>query len=615
MTGPEPELANFARLATALLCVTSRDGRLQWVSSGWVRLLGYSDEELLERPFIDHVLDEDREASRLARARLMAGEPLDGFVNRYRTRRGDVVWLRWNAYLADDGLVYSEGTDITHDRELRSELERRFKLLELAGAQRELGYWELDLGRQVLTWSSQTKVMHGLAVEDDAPGLEGAINFYHPDDRQMVADLVRRAIDTGAPFDFDARIIRTDGVERSVHSTGVVDPSGDHPIVFGVFQDVTSRVQTHVRLREAQRREQLASLAGAIAHDFNNLLGGIMGNASLANMPGTSLDETKELLQGILELSEHGAKLARQLLAFAGRGRQRYEEVDVSQLLRDMSELLRVVVPRHVSLRFDIRPSGVELRAEAVQLQQLVVNLVGNAAEAIGESRGTIWVILDTRTRSGGEVGDVDGESLILEVVDDGAGMTEEVKDQLFDPFFTTKPKGHGFGLAAVQGIVEAHDGVIEVESRPGEGSTFRIILPLADAVTDEAAPRSARRREGLVLIVDDEIMLRRVLRRGLERAGFEVVEAADGREGLSRFLREERDIDLILLDLVMPELSGLEVLREIRDRGHDTRVLLMSGFHEEDLETELNAATAFMHKPFRIPELLDTVRGLLDTR
>jgi len=609
----EPDFEKFARMASALLCISNHEGRIRWLSAGWEPLLGFSNEELMAAPFLDHVVEEDRGATKKAMAALVQGESVVGFVNRYRTRAGGIVWLRWNASPADDGFVYNEALDMTEERELRAELERRLKLLELAGAQRDVGYWELDLGRRALSWSNQTKRIHGLSPQDQTPGLDGAIEFYHPGDRKLVGDLVQRAIDTGAPFDFDARIVRVDGEERSVHSTGIVDHSGDQPIVFGVFEDMTERLQTEASLREAQRREQLAALAGGIAHDFNNLLGGIMGNASLANMADTSARETAELLQGILELSEHGAKLTRQLLAFAGRGRQRYEEVDVAELLRDMSELLRVVVPRHVALRFDIRPSTAVLRADAVQLRQLVVNLVGNAAEAIGDERGTIWVILDIRTRTlDGASAIVDGRSLILEVADDGVGMSEEVQQQLFDPFFTTKPKGHGLGLAAVQGIVEGHEGRVEVESQVEEGATFRVILPLTGTTSTDTESPSLEGREGLVLVVDDETMLRRVLRRGLERAGFEVIEAADGREGLARFLRQEGDVDLVLLDLMMPEMGGLEVLQEIRGRGHDTRVLLMSGYHQEDLDSDLNESTVFLHKPFRIPKLVAAVRELL---
>ena len=319
--------------------------------------------------------------------------------------------------------------------------------------------------------------------------------------------------------------------------------------------DVTERKRIKNRLVKAQKMESVALLAGGIAHDFNNLLVGIIGNASMAADLLEPTHQAGSLLRDVLEAGERAAHLTREMLAYSGKGRFVIEPVVLSDMVREVVALVRSSVPNHVTLRLDLQPDLPPILADLAQIQQVVMNLVINAAKAIGDRAGLITV----RTRVVGVAGQPlgrewengeprEGPQVFLEVRDTGCGMDEATKAKIFDPFFTTKFTGRGLGLAAVSGIVRGHKGAMRVESAPGKGSSFAILFPATAAISPSAA-KAAReprypRGHGRVMVVDDEPAVRQMAAHALERMGYTVapiesgaaaVEGSEGRCGRIR--------------------------------------------------------------------------------
>ncbi|MEM9555752.1 MAG: response regulator [Acidobacteriota bacterium] len=390
--------------------------------------------------------------------------------------------------------------------------------------------------------------------------------------------------------------------------------------------------QLEAQVLHVQKLESLGVLAGGIAHDFNNLLAGVLGNAGLLRMQLGDGSALRQLVREIESAAERAAELANQMLAYSGKGRFVVENHDINRLVRDVEGLLRSSVSKKADLAFDLAEGLPAVEADATQLRQVVMNLVTNASDAIDASGGggtirarTRLVRLDDPERVAAYVGDppAPGRYLVLEVEDDGAGMSHATSERLFEPFFTTKATGRGLGMSAVLGIIRGHRGAITVESSPGDGSLFRIFLPVAEAPadrasddaevetppTDDLVPERPRR----ILVIEDESVVRTLARRILERAGYEVLEAANGFTGLELADREGDRLDALLLDLTMPRLDGREVLRALRDGGVDVPVVLTSGYTDLDEMPEVaEDGVSFLKKPYRPKELEAAIRAAL---
>jgi signal transduction histidine kinase len=379
------------------------------------------------------------------------------------------------------------------------------------------------------------------------------------------------------------------------------------------------------QLRHAQKLESLGLLAGGVAHDFNNLLTGILGNASLVLDMLDPAPPVRGMLEDVIRASERAADLTRQLLAYAGKGKFVIEPVDVSALVRDISELIRTSVPRTVELVLDLDPALPYVEGDSSQVQQLVMNLILNAVEATGERIGTVRVTTRQRTISHTEltghyhpIPPSRGVFVEICVADDGCGMTDEVKAQIFDPFFTTKFTGRGLGLAAALGIVRGHKGSIVVESVENAGSTFTVLLPAMDTLPSglHEAPLLEKHPApgGVVLIVDDEEVVRRAARTALEHSGYTVFEAADGRDGADLFTRLHDRLSAVLLDLTMPRMAGYDVWRYIRRLRPDMKILVSSGFEESDAMRQFAGEEGlhFIQKPYTAAALAAKMKTVL---
>jgi signal transduction histidine kinase/ActR/RegA family two-component response regulator len=378
-------------------------------------------------------------------------------------------------------------------------------------------------------------------------------------------------------------------------------------------------------LRQTQKLESIGVLAGGVAHDFNNLLVGILGNASLA-MDVLPMDSpAAPLLQDVVLAGHRAADLTRQLLAYSGKGHFIIKPLDLSDLVREISGLIQPSIPKMVRLKLDLRQDLPAIEGDSSQLQQLVMNLVINGAESIpaGES-GTVIVATYTRevsepirTIPPTEV--LPGSYACIDVRDSGSGMDAATLSRIFDPFFTTKFTGRGLGLAAALGIVRGHKGGIEVESGPGKGSTFRVYIPAKGGRAEQrrAAAVENLSGAGLVLVVDDEEMVRGAARSCLKRYGYHVVVAADGREGVELFRTRPDEIALVILDMNMPVMSGDEALGEMQKIRPDARIILSSGYTQVEATTRFGGRglAGFLQKPYTASELAHEVKRVLEGR
>jgi PAS domain S-box-containing protein len=383
-----------------------------------------------------------------------------------------------------------------------------------------------------------------------------------------------------------------------------------------IARDITMRKRLEDQLVQTQKLESLGVLAGGIAHDFNNLLVAIVGNAGLALMELPPESPQREYLDHIERTAQRAAELTRQMLAYAGKGRFVVEQLNLNTIVEDMLDLLQAANPKNVVLRLHLATDLPMIEGDVTQLRQVFMNLVINGADAIGSRSGIVsittgrmWVDRRYLTDAYLAPNLAEGEYVYVEVADTGCGMDATTRAKIFEPFFTTKATGRGLGLAAVLGIVRGHQGALKIYSEPGRGSTFKFLLPGQTRKSEAQAVRSSevwRHGTGTVLLIDDEEDVRVVVGRMLEWLGFEVLTAADGREGVELFRTQQAPIICVLMDMTMPHLSGPETYRQIQQLQADVRVILMSGYNEQEAVTQFagKGLAGFLAKPFTPTEL-----------
>lgn len=401
-----------------------------------------------------------------------------------------------------------------------------------------------------------------------------------------------------------------------------------------VIRDISMRIrleeerrQMESRLQQSAKMESLGVLAGGIAHDFNNLLVGIMGSASIAAEEVEPDSPAADAIELVEKTAKRAADLTRQMLAYSGRGRFVVEAVNLTSLVREMSHLLETSITSKGQLICEFMDNVPAIEGDLTQIRQIVMNLILNASDSLEGKDGVIRVqtgVMDadlTYLKESFIDGPFNaGRFVYMEVRDTGVGMSEETKRKIFDPFFTTKTTGRGLGLAAVLGIVRGHRGFIHVESEPGKGTTFRVGFPTTKKKIPGTRVTPTKNQmwkgSGTILIIDDERTIHQVLKVALTRAGFELLHAHDGVEGLDVYKKNRGGIDLVLLDMTMPRMNGDEVFREIRKLdGDDVPVLLMSGFSEVEATNKFHdmSLAGFIQKPFRPSELLEKIKAVIN--
>ncbi|MCB2228641.1 MAG: response regulator [Desulfarculaceae bacterium] len=377
------------------------------------------------------------------------------------------------------------------------------------------------------------------------------------------------------------------------------------------------RMKMEKQLQQVQKLESLGVMAGGIAHDFNNMLMGILGNAELARLDLPAESSLNHYLEQIETAAKRLADLTNQLLAYSGRGRFVIKTVNLARLVKELNELLRTVVSKQALMRLDLEEGLPAVEADVTQMRQIIMNLITNASDALDGKPGTITISTGTTEVDESYLAETyveeelpPGHYVHLEVSDTGVGMDAATKAKIFDPFYTTKFAGRGLGLAAVLGIIRGHQGAIKVYSEPGKGTSVKVLLPASDKKAQQEARHPAESENlaqpAVVLLVDDDEMVRAVTRLALEKMGCRVLEAHDGMEGVEAFKENQDELDLVLLDLTMPRLSGEEVFAQLRRMKPGVRVLLSSGFNEAETTNRFagKGLAGFIQKPYTPSQL-----------
>jgi PAS domain S-box-containing protein len=406
------------------------------------------------------------------------------------------------------------------------------------------------------------------------------------------------------------------------------DPNGPVTGVIGFSIDVTERERAEseraslqAQLLQAQKLESLGLLAGGIAHDFNNILTAILGGATTARLALSPESPAQPDLEIVINAARRAADLTRQMLAYSGKGHFEIRPIDLSRVVAEIASLLETTIPKKVQLQLNL-PAGLPTtEADIAQIQQVLMNLVINGAEAIGDQRGTVIVTTGAQDVDEGHAQQMLGTQLpvgpyvFIEVRDSGSGMDAETQTKIFDPFFTTKFTGRGLGLAAVLGIVRRHGGAIKLDSSPGRGSTFKVFFPAShQSPVEVAKAEPLYRGQGLALIIDDDAGVRAAARRIFAAFGFETLEAENGRLGVELFSRRVGEITVVLLDMTMPDMTGEETFRELRRVRSEVPVILTSGYNEVEATSRFTSKglAGFLQKPFGPADLAATLRVAL---
>ncbi|HXT12133.1 MAG TPA: PAS domain S-box protein [Candidatus Angelobacter sp.] len=523
--------------------------------------------------------------------------------------------------------------DITERKRAAEALEK--SEASLAAAQRiaHLGSWEMDLkslqdvASNVLRWSDETYRIFGYEPQQVAVTNELYFNAVHPEDRSRVMNAFLEALKKGETYDLEHRIVLPGGQDRHVRQRGemVTDANGNPVQMVGIVMDITERRQLGEQLRQSQKMEAIGQLAGGVAHDFNNILTVIHGHASLLLVDKTLAQKAAHSAQQIAQAAERATGLTRQLLTFSRRQVMQPRRLDLNQVVSNMTMMLGRILGEDIALQLNYWTEPAFIKADASMMEQVLLNLVVNARDAMPKGGKLAIKIgpakIDSSHRSYQPEARA-GDFFSLAVTDTGCGIDPENLRRIFEPFFTTKEvgKGTGLGLATVYGIVNQHQGWVEVESESGKGSTFRVFLPAADEQTaptgTKTAPQRVRGGNETILVVEDEIAVRELVCSVLGGHGYEILQAESGVQALNVWQNNKKKIDLLLTDLVMPDhLNGRELAEKLWAEKPKLKVIFTSGYTADVVGKDfvLQRGLHYLQKPYDPQKLAVTVRNCLD--
>jgi two-component system, cell cycle sensor histidine kinase and response regulator CckA len=629
-----PALADVFRIAfeqsAAGISVAALSGEYIHANRAFCEFVGYSVDELRRLRMADLMHPDERGRAMDAKERMLLGELVESrSERRYVHKSGLSLWALLSTTIVrseDEQPAYflSQVIDISDRKQAEEALHRaeaRFRAL--IGAMQDVilvldrdgTYTDIAPSATDRLFRSPAELL-GRRLHDVFPKQQA--DEFLEIVRQALA--TRRVVETS----YDLTI----GSDRFWFDA-TVSPLPDDRVVW-VARDVTARHRTEQALRESedqlrqsQKMEAVGQLAGGIAHDFNNLLMAIMSNAELAalELPADSVSAAN--IEEIKSASRRARSLTQQLLAFSRKQMLQPRVLDLNGVVRDAEQILRRLIGETINLAVVLDPAAGQVRADPGQVSQVLMNLAVNARDAMPNG-GQITIETSNRDVSKADMsayrGLQSGSYVTLQVRDTGVGMDEQTKARIFEPFFTTKPPGQGtgLGLSTAYGIVKQSGGYIAVDSRPGAGTTFTILLPRVFDAPEPTAQAPVQEplshRRGTILLVEDEAAVREAAKRMLRKYGYTVIEAKNGQDALMLWEREHRNIDLVLTDVVMPAMGGAELARTLRSGRPDLRVVFMSGYTQGTLELSSldESASRFLPKPFTTEQLVGTLRELL---
>lgn len=643
----EAERDRLFNLSLDPLCIAGFDGFFRQVNPAWERTLGWSEEELLNKPWLDFVHPDDLRATIAAGEALGQGREVRDFENRYRCRDGSYRWLSWNSFaLPEQKLIFAVCRDATEQKRVQDELRKANTFLRAVVEQAPFGIqvcegsaddWQLTLiNREAQGLLGVTEEQHrGLGFKHGVVQHPEKLvwQMFYADGRPWdLFDVpLPAAMIAGKVTRNEEMIVRrADGAERTIlcNAAPIHDDQGALLGAVVTYPDITEHKLLESQLRQAQKMEAVGQLAGGVAHDFNNILTSILGNAELAlNRLRKQLPAEGRVLEEVQQIersAERAAALTRQLLAFSRRQVARPQVLDLNGILANLEAMIRRLIAENIVLELCCAAEPARVEADVTQLEQVILNLVVNARDAM-PGGGTLTietslVTLDEEYREHHAEARL-GPHVLLAVSDTGCGMDAVTKERIFEPFFTTKPvgEGTGLGLATVYGIVKQSGGHVMVYSEPERGSTFRIYLPASQISGPAAAvapqtPATVAGTETLLVCEDDE-MVRRLTAQMLTGAGYTVLSAADGAQAVHVASTYTGPIHLLVTDVIMPDINGRKLAETLQATRPQLQTLYMSGYTANVIAHHgvLDPGIHLLEKPFSRTALLQAVRRVLD--
>ena len=606
-------------------------GRCTYINPAFTHVFGWTLEGLLGKK-LDYVPDENWPETQMMIDKVQAGESFSRVESRRYTKDGNILDVSISAatHLNRDGIpVGSVNT-------LRDITDRKRAEEALAAERERLDVTLRSIGDGVIATDSEGRIVLLNKVAEDLTGwsheeavggpLEDVFHIINEITRQRCEHPVKKVIESGKIEGLANHtvLIARDGTERILADSAAPIHGKDGKIigVVLVFRDITEQRNIEIQFQQAQKMEAVGTLAGGIAHDFNNLLMGIQGNVSLMLMGIDTSYPSHERLKSIEKQVNNGARLTSHLLGYARKGKYEVKPLDLNQLVRETSDAFGRA-RKQITLNRELAEDLFAVEADQGQIEQVLLNLFVNASDAMpGGGNLTLKTMnINHKDMKGKVYEPKSGNYVLLTVTDTGTGMDKKTMERIFDPFFTTKEmgRGTGLGLASVYGIIKGHGGYLDVESKKGHGTTFLIYVPASEKRVEQVVKHAERfiQGSGTVLLVDDEEVVLEVGQSLLEAMGYRVLLARDGKEAVWAYGKNQDDIDIVLLDMVMPNMGGGEAYDRMKEINPDVKVLLSSGYSIDGEATDIleRGCNGFIQKPFNMNELAKKIGEILDKK